>query len=140
MNKKLKCLFLILFILSGCVDDPDEKSVKERLQEFYETEIPESALVPYLVDGGKEMLPFLIRDVINCDTPKRRYIIGALGELKDTAALPALESILFDSSDKIYFRCDALKAISIIQSTYVAEISGKESKIIQTLEAECDRY
>ncbi len=72
---------------------------------FYEKSMPEDSLIPFLVEGGEELIPFLIADLQKKDTPKRRYIISAAGELRDERMLPTLISIAFDSNEEDYFRC-----------------------------------
>jgi hypothetical protein len=43
--------------------------------------------------------------------PRRRYALSFLGEGNYSQALPALEAIALDETEKNYFRADALKAI-----------------------------
>lgn len=87
-------------------------SPRKTLQEFKTREAPESALMaPLLEADPKDMAPVVIAEIPTKTMVRRSYAIAYLGRIKSRAALPALETILFDRQEKDYFRADALKAI-----------------------------
>lgn len=68
---------------------------------------------PLIAKGGP-MVPAICEAIRHKDMKRRRYAIGALGYIRDRAALPTLESILADESEIDYFRGDALHSIYLI--------------------------
>lgn len=107
------------------------------LQAFYGGEPrPECMQADPLRWHGSRVVPLVIRDLPNKAIPKRRYAIGFLGEGRYTEALPVLESIVFDESEKFYFRIDALQAIYEIAPSHAQRLA---SRIVLTPQVE-DRY
>lgn len=88
-----------------------EKEAQLILNNFYTDNVPESIADRYLMGAGKQIVPFVLIEIQKKEMPKRRYAIGALGKIGDRSALPVLIKILEDSSEVIYFRDDALRAI-----------------------------
>lgn len=64
-----------------------------------------------LIARGRSMVPAICEAISHKDMKRRRYAIGALGHIGDRRALPALETILKDSTEIDYFRGDALHSI-----------------------------
>jgi len=131
---KIKPFLLLLpqVLVLGCVEGHEPITAQQRLDMFYEQSMPESNLIPFLVEGGEELVPLLIVDIRKKDTPKRRYIIGAVGQLKDERALSPLTSVVLDSTEEDYFRCDALKSLSQINPKYLESIPSDAKEVIQT--------
>ena len=92
-------------------------SPEEALNNFYSGELAEGELVDSLILGGKKIVPLLLEKIRDKDMLQRRYAIAALGHLDDTSAVPVLESILEDVSEMDHFRCDALEAIAILNTS-----------------------
>jgi hypothetical protein len=64
-----------------------------------------------LRNDGRRVVPLVLRDLPDKSMRYRRYAIGFLGEHRYVEALPVLERILADITEKDYFRADALLAI-----------------------------
>lgn len=94
-------------------------SASESLTQFYAAkDLAEDQLMdPLILAGDKVVAPLMI-EVRKKDMPQRRYAIRALGNLKNPISMPALHTILDDPTEKDYFRCDALRAISLINLEY----------------------
>jgi hypothetical protein len=105
--KLLLCISLMLLFIS-CSDDP-----KKALGQFYSYNGPEESLMDPLILAGEKVVPFVISSVKDKEMPKRRYAIGFLGNGSYSQAIPVLEEILKDTSEKDFIRGDAL--ISIYQ-------------------------
>ena len=123
--------------ISACDHSEKGISASERLDTFYETDMPESNLIPYLVAGGPEMLPLLVKAVQNTELKKRRYLIGALGEFIDDRAVSVLSQIALSPEEVDYIKCDALQSLKKIMNKQsfdeMIELWGANSKI-------CDQY
>jgi hypothetical protein len=94
---------------------------EEALQSFYSQNGAEDMLMDPLILAGDKVVPLVINEVKSPDMPRRRYAILFLGNDKYINALPVLEQILADNSEKDYFRGDALISIYKIDN-----ISGKK--------------
>lgn len=82
------------------------------LEAFYtEKSYKECMVANPLRAHGKDVVPLVIRDLPNRTMPGRRYAISFLGEGKYSEALPALEAIALDETERNYIRADALEAI-----------------------------
>lgn len=57
--------------------------------------------------------------------PKRTYAIAFLGEGRFVEALPLLEAIALDESEKFYFRGDALEAIFAIEPGRARNVASR---------------
>jgi hypothetical protein len=64
-----------------------------------------------LILAGEDVVPLVLREIGSKDMPQRRYAIGFLGNGSYRQALPQLQRILADTTEKDYFRGDALEAI-----------------------------
>jgi hypothetical protein len=99
----------------GCTQEQDIPSTpEEALQKFYKNMGAEDQLMDPLILGGKKVVPLVLNDIKNKNMERRRYAIGALGNIKDETAIPFLKIILEDKTEESYFRCDALNSIALI--------------------------
>ncbi len=87
------------------------------LKQFYDNDGPEDTLMDPLILGGDGVVPLVVKEVKDKDMRRRRYAIGFLGNGSFKQAVPTLESILQDDSEKDYFRGDALHAIFMIDES-----------------------
>jgi len=78
---------------------------------FYTSTPHEPELMDPLIEAGPKMTQAICEAVLHKDMMYRRYAIGALGFIGDRGALPTLERIINDGSEKDYFRGDALQAV-----------------------------
>jgi HEAT repeat protein len=80
----------------------------------------------------------LVIEIENKKMPKRGYAIVALGKIKDSRALPVLEKIMNDKTEKIITKCDALRAIWHIDSKlgeeHAKKYGGDKGYIDRTIE------
>lgn len=86
---------------------------KKALDQFYSYNGPEETLMDPLILAGEKVVPLVINSVKSREMPRRRYAIGFLGNGEYSQAIPVLEDILKDVSEKDFIRGDAL--ISIYQ-------------------------
>jgi len=84
---------------------------EEALQSFYANEGAEDMLSDPLVLAGDKVVPLVINEVRNKQMQRRRYAITFLGNGPYLGAIPVLEEILNDDTEKDYFRGDALLAL-----------------------------
>jgi hypothetical protein len=82
-------------------------SPAEAVKSFYEREVAEDQLMDPLILAGPDVIPLLEQDLRDPNVPRRRYAIGAVGDIGDKSALPTLRKILEDRSEVDYIRCDA---------------------------------
>ena len=134
MNAELKILSLVFLFISilSCTQEYEIKSPSESLNYFYTYEGAEDQLMDPLIVAGQDVIPLIIQEIKHKDMPRRRYAIGALGNLQDESAIPSLELLLKDSTEKDYFRCDALNAISLINFKRAEALSSayRETEIV----------
>src|SRR5262245_45882955 len=64
--------------------------------------VAEDMLMDPLIVAGEKVVPLVIREIKNKEMPRRRYAIGFLGNGSYKQALPALEDIFQDLSEKDY--------------------------------------
>jgi hypothetical protein len=104
-------LSLFVWICSVLFLSPYRNS-EEALAAFYGGEPrPECMQAQPLRSEGRRVVPLVISALPDKAMPRRRYAIAFLGEGRYEEALPALERILVDVTEKDYFRADALLAI-----------------------------
>jgi hypothetical protein len=103
------------------------------LKSFYEREVAEDQLMDPLILAGSGVIPLLEQDLLDSDMPRRRYAIGAVGNIGDNAALPTLKKIVEDRSEVDYIRCDALEAVAMIDRSVAIQIVRDEP----SLEPQC---
>jgi hypothetical protein len=89
-------------------------SPEQAIKDFYSSNRAEDQLMDPLILAGEKVVPLLLIEIERKTQPRRRYAIGALGNIQDNSALPVLERILRDESEEDYFRCDALNSIGMI--------------------------
>lgn len=95
------------------------QSAAESLTQFYTAkDLAEDQIMDPLILAGDKVVAPLMNEVRKKDMPQRRYAIRALGNLRNPISMPALHAILDDPTEKDYFRCDALRAISLINIEY----------------------
>lgn len=90
---------------------------------YYLGNTPECMITQPLEAAGSAVVPSLLRDLPSASQPRRRYVIGFLREGRYREALPALEVILNDPTERDYFRGDALLAISNIDLARAQQLS-----------------
>lgn len=100
------------------------RNPEDTIKDFYEAhERAEDQLIDPLILNGPRVVPLVLQDLPDKDMPLRRYAIGFLGNGKYEEALPILEQILSDDSEKFYFRADALIAIFSISPDRARELA-----------------
>jgi hypothetical protein len=88
------------------------RAPEDALQDFYEAkDRAEDQLMDPLILNGRRVVPLVLDAVQQRDMDKRRYAIGFLGNGRYGEAIPTLEAILHDDSERDLFRGDALEAI-----------------------------
>jgi hypothetical protein len=105
-SRLLATVFLVT-LTSAC----GAKSPEAALAEFYEYDGMEEQLMDPLILSGDKVVPLVIEKVNDKNMPRRRYAIGFLGNGSYRQALPVLQQILEDTTEKDYFRGDALQSI-----------------------------
>ncbi len=117
-TKWLILSILVLFLVGGFYvyalyqGIPD--SIDEAFSEFYNADVAEDQLMDPLILAGPKVVPILIEKIKDKDMYRRRYAIGAIGNLGYRSAIPTLKNLLEDPSEEDYYRCDALNLISMI--------------------------
>ena len=104
------CAAGLLLCFPGC------QSPEQAYAEFVrpDRECAEDQMMDPLILAGECVVPIVLRHVENPDMPRRRYAIHFLGNVGSRDALPILERLLWDSSERDYIRGDALQAIAMI--------------------------
>lgn len=121
---KLFILTLMTFCTFGCSKEKEANlSPQQALNEFYAYQGAEDQLMDPLIVAGKGVVPLVITEIENPNMVKRRYAIGALGNIGDKDALPTLEKILDNNMEEDYIRCDALNSIGLIDFERAKELS-----------------
>jgi hypothetical protein len=120
--------FAVLVILSVLASDPEgtlvrdvvlrSASPQEALQQFYSYRGAEDMLMDPLILAGDEVVTLVKEKVKDKQMVRRRYAIGFLGNGAYREALPELQGILQDHSERDIFRGDALEAIYMIDSSF----------------------
>ena len=101
-----------------------QSSAEAALQAFYRGEDGwECQIADPLRRHGATVVPLVTRDLPDKKMPRRRYAIHFLGEGQYAEALPALERIANDVTERNYFRADALTALSQIAPTRAQELA-----------------
>jgi len=122
---KIFILTLMTFCAAGCSEEKEKNNIspQQALNEFYAHRGAEDQLMDPLIVSGVEVVPLVITEIENPSMVKRRYAIGALGNIGDKTSLPVLEKILGDDAEEDYIRCDALNSISMIDFERGKELS-----------------
>ena len=113
----------ILLVIADMYLTPAEKVLKE----FYTAQLPECSLTAPLEWAGSRMVPLVIKEVANKSMPRRRYAISFLGDMRRREALPLLETVLADITERQEFRGDALEAIYRIDRHRGLELAADPS-------------
>ena len=116
-------LATILFLAVACRPTPEAA-----LHEFQQADGPECELERPLVMAGQSVVPAIIEAIADPEMPKRRYAIGALGDIGSSEALDSLQRILQNDAEIDYFRADALEAIYKIDADRGREAARKYSQ------------
>lgn len=110
-------------------------SPEAALKSFYESDVAEDQLMDPLILAGADVIPLLASELLNPDMPRKRYAIGALGNIGDRSALPILERITQAGSEPEYVRCDALSAIGMIDQAAADQLLRPASDLKHECEA-----
>jgi len=131
-------VLLSFFTLSCARKTMNPEEARQVLNDFYADDVPEAFLDRHLVSAGRAIVPYIIVEIKNRSMPRRRYAIGALEKIGDRRALPVLITILNDSTELMYFREDALRAIWHIDrelgEEYAREYSGRNTEMDRAIE------
>jgi hypothetical protein len=92
------------------------RSPEKRLVDFYSTQNTRRATLE-LARSGDAIVPLLVSEVRRKELPNRHDAIRFLGSRRARPALPALEAIVADESERDEIRADALEAILLIDRT-----------------------
>jgi len=109
-------VIFLLFILSSLVVAQNHEYFPDSLKygniwlTFYAGN-HEPELDDPLIKAGNQMTKSICKAIKHKDMKYRRYAIGALGFIYDSSAIPSLINILKDTTEKDYFRGDALQSI-----------------------------
>ncbi len=123
--KKILLIFLSLGAVVGwAVSEGPLRKPEDAIKDFYEArDRAEVQLIDPLILNGHRVVPLVLQDLPDKDMRLRRYAISFLGIGKYKEALPILEQILADNSEKYYFRSDALEAIFSISPDRARELA-----------------
>lgn len=136
MRKVIIALVFALFF--ACSSRLDEESANRIFQKFYEDKGPEEMLDRHLLDAGKDIVPFLVKEIQRKDMPRRSYAILAIGKLEDKRAIPALVSIFEDRTESEQIRGDSLSVILRLDESIgmklASEHAGESKYIDRTIE------
>ena len=131
MNK-IAIFFLAVLLGSGLWWSMAEGPLRDptdAIHDFYEgRDRAEDQLMDPLILNGRRVVPLILADLPNKEMKRRRYAIGFLGNGRYYEALPALEKIVSDESEVMYFRLDALEAIFQISPEHVQEFASRHFK------------
>ncbi len=103
----------------------DNMSGSQVMEEFYRWSGAEDTLMDPLIVAGNRIVSHILQDISDESMPKRRYAIGALGNIGDHSAIPVLADIALDTAEVDYIRCDCVQAIAMIdweEGTRVASL------------------
>lgn len=103
----LMAAILLAVLVVACASQSPEAA----LEKFYSYDGAEDQLMDPLILAGDKVVPLVIEKVKDRNMPKRRYAIAFLGNGSYRQALPILQEILEDKTEKDYFRGDALQSI-----------------------------
>ena len=115
MKLRIMILLVPMLWIGGCgSNDAENLDPNQAVQLFLTAEVAEDQLMDPLILAGKDAVPLVIKKLRYKDMSRRRYAIGALGNIGDKASIPILIQILEDDTEADYYRCDALNAIGMI--------------------------
>ncbi|NQT91241.1 MAG: hypothetical protein HQ559_00665 [Lentisphaerae bacterium] len=109
----IAALLVLIVAAYGIYEAIRPLSAADVMAEFYsdEREVGEDMLMDPLILNAELVTPTVIEAIKDRDMHLRRYAISFLGIQRVRDALPALRSILADTSEIDYFRGDALGSI-----------------------------
>ena len=114
--KLIGCCIFLVAVIGVSVFSLPQKSCEEFLHDFYSNEGPEITQMDPLILAGNKIVPVVLDKIKDKNMPKRRYAIAFLGNGSYHQALPVLESIVTDNTEKDFFRSDALESIYLIDN------------------------
>jgi hypothetical protein len=106
-HRILVAIILLAALAAACASHSPEVA----LGKFYSYDRAEDQLMDPLILAGDKVVPLVIEKVKDKNMSRRRYAIGFLGNGSYREALPVLQGILQDKTEKNYFRGDALQSI-----------------------------
>lgn len=118
----------------------DNLSGPQVMEEFYEWNGAEDTLMDPLIVAGDRIVPHILQDISDESMPKRRYAIGALGNIGDRSAIPVLADIALDVAEVEYIRCDCVQAIAMIdweEGARVASLIAGDSNQLGKASSNC---
>lgn len=95
---------------------------------FYDENQAEGDMMDPLVVAGPKMIPEILEAISHKDMQRRRYAIGALGNLGDERPVEPLEAIVEDEKEEDYFRSDALESIYKLDAGRAKKLAEKFAK------------
>lgn len=129
-------LVLVVAWLASVMYSRIPPSAAAALESFYRRDVAEDQLMDPLILAGADVIPLLERDLLNPEMPRRRYAIGALGNIGEPSALPILVRIVQTGSEADYIRCDALSAVARIDRRAADQLI----RAAPSLERECQMW
>ncbi len=121
----LATAILMLMVVSCRADIDPPVTPRQILDEFYAYDGVEDTLMDPLIVGGQNVVPILLVEIRRSEMPKRRYAIGALGNIGDQRAVSVLEGIAADDGEVEYIRCDCVQAIALIDWSAGRDLAGQ---------------
>lgn len=118
----------------------DNMSSPQVMEEFYGWNGAEDTLMDPLIVAGDRIVPHILQDISDRSMPKRRYAIGALGNIGDRIAIPVLANIALDIAEVEYIRCDCVQAIAMIdweEGVRVAGLIARDSEQLGSATSNC---
>lgn len=100
-------------------------SAQEAIKRFQEQEAAEDQLMDPLILAGTDAVPLIEPIAADREEPRRRYAIGALGNIGAPSSVPLLERLVQDQGEEAYIRCDALTAIALIDREAAQRLVGQ---------------
>jgi hypothetical protein len=117
----LIAIILLTILAAACASQAPETA----LEKFYSYDGAEDQLMEPLILAGDKVVPLVIEKVKDKNMPRRRYAIAFLGNGSYQQALPVLQEILQDRTEKDYFRGDALQSIYRIDESLGLNLAQK---------------
>lgn len=97
-------------------------SPEQAMNTFLNGNVTEDQIMDPLILKGEEVLPILHQIVRDPQMKRRRYAIGAMGNIGSEASLPILKSIYLSNNEVSYIRCDAFLSIVMISDNRAHEV------------------
>ena len=131
-------IMVLLCLICCSKSNLNAQEAREILQKFYsDKDLAESQTDLYLLNAGKPIVPYLVKEIENRKMPRRQYAIVALGKINDPRALPVLEKIINDKTEEAFTRGNALTSIWHIDQKlgeeYAKKFGGDKGYIDNTI-------